>query len=105
MISLWGCPNYSCPICAVSCAFFILFLFFSLSAVARKRPAFYGRILPVLLGLDPSSSASKGMHLSGVHHALKNAFESCLSCTHPGAAPVCCFQDSCFLILFCPLHM
>ncbi|CAA2998893.1 symplekin isoform X1 [Olea europaea subsp. europaea] len=65
----------------------IIVLIKSLSAVARKRPAFYGRILPVLLGLDPSSSASKGMHLSGVHHALKNAFESCLSCTHPGAAP------------------
>ncbi|KAI3473144.1 hypothetical protein Pfo_030436 [Paulownia fortunei] len=27
------------------------------------------------------------MHLAGVHHALKNAFESCLNCTHPGAAP------------------
>ncbi|KAL2541488.1 HEAT repeat-containing protein [Abeliophyllum distichum] len=65
----------------------IIVLIKSLSAVARKRPAFYGRILPVLLGLDPSSSASKGMHLSGVHHALKNAFESCLNCTHPGAAP------------------
>ncbi|KAG8377028.1 hypothetical protein BUALT_Bualt09G0125500 [Buddleja alternifolia] len=59
----------------------------SLSAVARKRPSFYGRILPVLLRFDPSSSASKGMHLAGVHHALKNAFESCLDCTHPGAAP------------------
>lgn len=67
----------------------------SLSAVARKRPAFYGRILPVLLGLDPSSSISRGMHLSGVHHALKNAFESCLNCTHPGAAPVNCFNSSC----------
>ncbi|KAI3474213.1 hypothetical protein Pfo_029001 [Paulownia fortunei] len=65
----------------------IIVLIKSLSAVARKRPAFYGRILPVLLGLDPSSSASKGMHLAGVHHALKNAFESCLNCTHPGAAP------------------
>ncbi|KAL1549131.1 hypothetical protein AAHA92_17267 [Salvia divinorum] len=68
----------------------IIVLIKSLSAVARKRPAFYGRILPVLLGLDPSSSVtsvSKGMHLAGVHHALKNAFESCLNCTHPGAAP------------------
>ncbi|GFP92170.1 symplekin [Phtheirospermum japonicum] len=59
----------------------------SLSAVATKRPAFYGRILPVLLGLDPSSSAGKVMHLAGVNHALKNAFESCLNCSHPGAAP------------------
>ncbi|KAH6836652.1 HEAT repeat-containing protein [Perilla frutescens var. hirtella] len=65
----------------------IIVLIKSLSAVARKRPAFYGRILPVLLGLDPSSSVSRGMHLAGVHHALKNAFESCLNCTHPGAAP------------------
>ncbi|KAL8516577.1 hypothetical protein ACS0TY_015007 [Phlomoides rotata] len=64
----------------------IIVLIKSLLAVARKRPAFYGRILPVLLGLDPSSSVSKGMHLAGVHHALKNAFESCLNCTHPGAA-------------------
>ncbi|KAL0338187.1 UNVERIFIED_CONTAM: Symplekin [Sesamum angustifolium] len=59
----------------------------SLSTVARKRPAFYGRILPVLLGLDPSNSTSKGLHLAGVHHALRSAFESCLNCTHPGAAP------------------
>ncbi|KAK6120262.1 hypothetical protein DH2020_045953 [Rehmannia glutinosa] len=65
----------------------ILVLIKSLSAVATKRPVFYGRILPVLLGLDPSSSAGKAMHLAGVHHALKNAFESCLNCTHPGAAP------------------
>ncbi|KAL3617508.1 hypothetical protein CASFOL_037829 [Castilleja foliolosa] len=59
----------------------------SLSSVAMKRPVFYGRILPVLLGLDSSSSAGKGMHLAGVHHALKNAFEACLNCSHPGAAP------------------
>ncbi|KAK4418934.1 Symplekin [Sesamum alatum] len=65
----------------------IIVLIKSLSTVARKRPAFYGRILPVLLGLDPSSSASKALHLAGVQHALKSAFESCLNCTHPGAAP------------------
>ncbi|KAL6574602.1 hypothetical protein OROMI_011887 [Orobanche minor] len=65
----------------------IVVLIKSLSAVATKRPAFYGRILPVLLGLDPSSSAEKGMQLAGVHRALKNAFESCLNCSHPGAAP------------------
>ncbi|KAL3536521.1 hypothetical protein ACH5RR_004982 [Cinchona calisaya] len=60
----------------------IILLINSLSAIASKRPAFYGRILPVLLGLDPSSSSGKG-----VHHALKSAFLTCLSCTHPGAAP------------------
>ncbi|CAA0836287.1 HEAT repeat-containing protein [Striga hermonthica] len=65
----------------------IVLLIKSLSAVATKRPAFYGRILPVLLGLDPSNAVGKGMHLAGVHHALKNAFESCLNCSHPGAAP------------------
>lgn len=60
----------------------------SLSVIARKRPSFYGRILPVLLGLDPSSSVIEGVHISGAHHALRNAFLSCLKCTHPGAAPV-----------------
>ncbi|XP_027065650.2 uncharacterized protein [Coffea arabica] len=60
----------------------IIMLINSLSAIASKRPAFYGRILPVLLGLDPSSSSGKG-----VHHALKSAFLSCLNCTHPGAVP------------------
>lgn len=65
----------------------IIVLIKSLSTIARKRPTFYGRILPVLLGLDPSKSTSKGMHLAGVYHALKNAFESCLNCTYPGAAP------------------
>ncbi|KAL7169640.1 hypothetical protein ACSBR2_034642 [Camellia fascicularis] len=65
----------------------IIVLINSLSAIARKRPAFYGRILPVLLGFDPSGSVNKGVCVSGVHHALKNAFLSCLKCTHPGAAP------------------
>ncbi|CAI9097243.1 OLC1v1033622C5 [Oldenlandia corymbosa var. corymbosa] len=60
----------------------IILLINSLSAIASKRPAFYGRILPVLLGLEPSSSRGKG-----VHHALKTAFLSCLNCAHPGAAP------------------
>ncbi|KAK1437129.1 hypothetical protein QVD17_02914 [Tagetes erecta] len=59
----------------------------SLSEIAKNRPAFYGRILPVLLGLDPSNSAVKAGHVSGVHHALKNAFLTCLKCTHPGAVP------------------
>lgn len=63
----------------------------SLSAIATKRPAFYGRILPVLLSLNPSSSDGNEKHVSGVHHALKTAFISCLNCTHPGAAPVISF--------------
>ncbi|KAK9069962.1 hypothetical protein SSX86_010360 [Deinandra increscens subsp. villosa] len=65
----------------------VIVLIKSLSEIAKKRPAFYGRILPVLLGLDPSNSAVKAGHVSGVHHALKNAFLTCLKCTHPGAAP------------------
>ncbi|KAL9253833.1 Symplekin-like protein [Drosera capensis] len=58
-----------------------------LSAIAKKRPSFYGRILPVLLGLDPSNSAVKTAHVYGVQHALKNAFVSCLRCKHPSATP------------------
>ncbi|XP_076914378.1 uncharacterized protein LOC143573367 isoform X1 [Bidens hawaiensis] len=65
----------------------VIVLIKSFSEIAKKRPSFYGRILPVLLGLDPSSSAVKAGRVSGVHHALKNAFLTCLKCTHPGAAP------------------
>lgn len=65
------------------------FLFhISLSTIARRRPAFYGRILPVLLGLDRSGTIFNGLHAPGVHYALKNAFLTCLKCTHPGALPV-----------------
>ncbi|MCL7032904.1 hypothetical protein MKW94_018386 [Papaver nudicaule] len=67
----------------------IIVLINSLSTIANKRPAFYGRILPVLLGLEPSSSVVKGVRVTGAHHALKKAFLSCLKCTHPGAAPWC----------------
>ncbi|CAH9061330.1 unnamed protein product [Cuscuta europaea] len=59
----------------------------SLSAIATKRPAFYGRILPVLMGLDPSTCDINGKRVYAVHHSLKNAFLSCLNCTHPGSAP------------------
>ncbi|KAL6988547.1 hypothetical protein U1Q18_014299, partial [Sarracenia purpurea var. burkii] len=65
----------------------IIVLVNSLSVIANKRPAFYGRILPVLLGLDPSTSANRRLRVSAAHYALKNAFLSCLKCTHPGAAP------------------
>ncbi|XP_068317168.1 uncharacterized protein [Pyrus communis] len=64
----------------------IVVLINSLSAIAKKRPAFYGRILPVLLGFDPSSTLINGVHVSGPRHALKNAFLTCLKCTHQGAA-------------------
>ncbi|KAK9699144.1 hypothetical protein RND81_08G155600 [Saponaria officinalis] len=65
----------------------VVILINCLSAIAIKRPSFYGRILPVLLGLDPSNSVIKGLHAYGVQHALKNAFLSCLKCAHPSAMP------------------
>ncbi|XVE97089.1 hypothetical protein REPUB_Repub02eG0280700 [Reevesia pubescens] len=65
----------------------IVVLINSLSAIAKKRPAYYERILPVLLSLDPPSFVIKGVHVYGAHHALKNALLSCLKCTHRSAAP------------------
>ncbi|WCJ28032.1 HEAT repeat-containing protein [Euphorbia peplus] len=65
----------------------IIVLINSLATVAKRRPPYYGRILPVLLGLGPSGAAIEVMHVSGANHALKNAFLTCLKCTHPGAAP------------------
>lgn len=65
----------------------IIVLINSLSAIAKRRPSFYGRILPVLLCLDPASSVIKGVQVPGAHHALKNAFMACLNCTHSSAAP------------------
>ncbi|XP_054780556.1 uncharacterized protein LOC129288158 isoform X2 [Prosopis cineraria] len=65
----------------------IVVLINSLLAIAKDRPAFYGRILPVLLGLKPSSSVVNGIRVTAVHHALKKAFLTCLKCTHPSAAP------------------
>ncbi|KAJ7961230.1 symplekin [Quillaja saponaria] len=65
----------------------IIVLINSLSAIANERPAFYGRILPVLLGLEPSSSVVNGVNVSAAHHALRKAFNTCLKCTHPSAAP------------------
>nr|XP_011466471.1 PREDICTED: uncharacterized protein LOC101312467 [Fragaria vesca subsp. vesca] len=65
----------------------IVVLINSLSAIAKNRPAFYGRILPVLLGFDPSTAVINGIRVSGARYALKNAFITCLKCTHQGAAP------------------
>lgn len=74
----------------------LLYAFTSLSAIAVKRPSFYGRVLPVLLGLDPSNSVVKELHAYGVQNALKTAFLSCLKCAHPSATPVI----YCVLLLF-----
>ncbi|KAJ9185363.1 hypothetical protein P3X46_005005 [Hevea brasiliensis] len=65
----------------------IVVLINGLATIAKKRPPYYGRILPVLLGLGPSGSGIEVMHASGANHALKSAFLTCLKCTHPGAAP------------------
>ncbi|KAJ6837724.1 uncharacterized protein M6B38_323375 [Iris pallida] len=65
----------------------IIVLINSLSVIAKRRPSFYGRILSVLLSLDPATSVIKGVQVPGAHHALKNAFVACLQCTHSSAAP------------------
>ncbi|KAH0469045.1 hypothetical protein IEQ34_002277 [Dendrobium chrysotoxum] len=65
----------------------VIVLINSLSVIAKRRPSFYGRILPVLLSLDPELSVIKGVQVPGAHHALKNAFMACLQCTHSSAAP------------------
>ncbi|MQL92868.1 hypothetical protein Taro_025504 [Colocasia esculenta] len=58
-----------------------------LSAIAKKRPSFYGRVLPVLLTLDPLTAVVKGVEVSAAYHALKSSFLAFLQCTHPAAAP------------------
>eukprot|EP01018_Ginkgo_biloba_P002290 Gb_24672 [translate_table: standard] len=63
----------------------IIVLINSLAAIAKKRPALYGRVLPVLLGLDPNSESGKGGQVASVQHAMKTAFLAFLKCTHPGA--------------------
>lgn len=70
----------------MSSSFLFCFLY-SLSSVAKKRPAYCGRILPVLLSLDPLSFL-KGVHAAAANLALKTLFLSYLKCTHPAAAPV-----------------
>ncbi|KAJ4850033.1 hypothetical protein Tsubulata_040849 [Turnera subulata] len=65
----------------------IIVIINSLVTIVKRRPPYYGRILPVLLGLDPSNSVIEGMHGYGAKHALKNAFLTCLKCSHQGAAP------------------
>jgi hypothetical protein len=66
----------------------------SLSAIAQRRPSFYGRILPVLLSLDPASSIIK-LRVPGAFHALKSAFSACLECTHSSAEPVFLLDSTC----------
>eukprot|EP01018_Ginkgo_biloba_P004266 Gb_23976 [translate_table: standard] len=65
----------------------VIVLVNSLAAIAKARPALYGRVLPVLLGLGPSCEAVKGGQVASVQLALKNVFLAFLKCTHPGAMP------------------
>ncbi|KAH9300845.1 hypothetical protein KI387_012428, partial [Taxus chinensis] len=65
----------------------VIVLINSLAAIAKKRPALCGHILPVLLGLDPNTEAGKGGQVASVLHALKTAFLAILKCTHHGAIP------------------
>lgn len=75
-----------CPkVKSLSTSMIIVFVT-SLSAIAQRRPSFYGRILPVLLSLDPASSIIK-LRVPGAFHALKSAFSACLKCTHSSAEP------------------
>uniref|UniRef100_A0A0E0FRM6 Symplekin n=1 Tax=Oryza nivara TaxID=4536 RepID=A0A0E0FRM6_ORYNI len=46
----------------------------SLAAIAKNRPVYYERILPVLLGFDPSLEVAKGVHPASLRYSLKTAF-------------------------------
>ncbi|KAG8077630.1 hypothetical protein GUJ93_ZPchr0007g6036 [Zizania palustris] len=46
----------------------------SLAAIAKNKPVYYERILPVLLGFDPSLEATKGAHSASLRYSLKTAF-------------------------------
>ncbi|XP_057851293.1 uncharacterized protein LOC131061569 [Cryptomeria japonica] len=65
----------------------VIVLINSLAAIAKKRPALCGRIMPVLLGFDPNTEAGRGGQVASVLHALKTAFLGILKCTHHGAMP------------------
>ncbi|XP_015697301.2 uncharacterized protein LOC102714049 isoform X2 [Oryza brachyantha] len=46
----------------------------SLAAIAKNRPVYYERILPVLLGFDPNLEVAKGAHSASLRYSLKTAF-------------------------------
>uniref|UniRef100_A0A0E0JMS3 Symplekin n=1 Tax=Oryza punctata TaxID=4537 RepID=A0A0E0JMS3_ORYPU len=46
----------------------------SLAAIAKNRPVYYERILPVLLGFDPGLEVAKGAHPASLRYSLKTAF-------------------------------
>ncbi|XP_078435514.1 symplekin isoform X2 [Wolffia australiana] len=55
-----------------------------LSAIARKRPVYYERILSELLAFDPDSRTIEGGHAISVRYSLKTVFASLLRSTqHP----------------------
>ncbi|CAA7388045.1 unnamed protein product [Spirodela intermedia] len=53
-----------------------------LSAIARKRPVYYDRILSALLAFDPDSQTIEGGHAASIRYSLKTAFVGFLRCTH-----------------------
>ncbi|XP_057858531.2 uncharacterized protein LOC131067516 isoform X2 [Cryptomeria japonica] len=63
----------------------------SLASIAKKRPALFGRVLPVFLELAPSCEPVRGAQVSGVQNSvqntLKNAFVGFIKCTNQGATP------------------
>ena len=62
----------------------------SLVSIAKQRPTLYGRVLPVLLGLVASLDVVKGVQMTSLTQALKNAFVNLLKCTHSASGPVSC---------------
>ncbi|KAL5228577.1 hypothetical protein ABZP36_016842 [Zizania latifolia] len=57
---------------------FLIVTINSLAAIAKNRPVYYERILPVLLGFDPSLEATKGAHFASLRYSLKTAFSGFL---------------------------
>ncbi|KAG8055767.1 hypothetical protein GUJ93_ZPchr0001g32367 [Zizania palustris] len=57
---------------------FLIVTINSLAAIAKNRPVYYERILPVLLGFDPGLEATKGAHSASLRYSLKTAFSGFL---------------------------
>jgi len=63
----------------------IIVIINSLASIAKKRPAIYGWILSVLLGIDLNCESGKEGRVASVQHVLKTAFFAFLKWTQPGA--------------------
>lgn len=58
-------------------------IFYSLAAIARKRPLQYDAILSALFDFNPNLETLKGCHGASIHYSLRTAFLGFLRCTHP----------------------